>query len=387
MPHLAAWAMGGVKPMETDAPQQTDGARLRPTVATAKLVVRVPVATVEQLQGTAVSHLVSLRIQLIDTRNTADLQFVVLQFVLVVLQIVRRGFWDRSESITHFVLVVLQIARIIATQFVRSTTFVDTAVLHGTQFVRSTTFVETTVLHFSQSLEARLLFVTQIVRNRIERMTGIYSKAQVQPKPEIRPICGRMTGIYSKAQAHPKPEIRPICGRMTGIYSKAQAQPKPEIRPICGKSRLQPRLGFMARQFERREQDGAFVAGLVDCWEVSPGQAWWLYHEEPNLAFAFGGRVAKIDGSGAFLDRIATYFLSEGILAGLGFSTHYDVPIQDLLDFNKKFEREAEAALTANESVLEKAQHYHRIGRNAAKFNPEKVLEDQDCPEKVLEDL
>ena len=149
---LAAWAMGGVKPMETDAPQQTAGARLRPTVATAKLVVRVPVATVEQLQGTAVSHLVSLRIQLIDTRNTADLQFVVLQFVLVVLQIVRRGFWDRSESITHFVLVVLQIARIIATQFVRSTTFVDTAVLHGTQFVRSTTFVETTVLHFSQSL-------------------------------------------------------------------------------------------------------------------------------------------------------------------------------------------------------------------------------------------
>ena len=114
---------------------------------------------------------------------------------------------------------------------------------------------------------------------------------------------------------------------MTGIYSEAQAQPKPEIRPI----------GFMARQFERREQDGAFVADIVDCWEVSPGQAWWLYHEEPNLAFALGGRVAKIDGSGAFLDRIATYFLSEGILAGLGFSTHYEVPIQDLLDFNKKF--------------------------------------------------
>ena len=129
----------------------------------------------------------------------------------------------------------------------------------------------------------------------------------------------------------------------------------------------------------------------IRCWSCGllGGLAWSglvAIQRRAKSGFCPRRLVAKIDGSGAFLDRIATYFLSEGILAGLGFSTHYEVPIQDLLDFNNKFQREAEAALTAHESVLEKAQNYHMIGRNGAQFHPENVLEDQDCPENVQED-
>ena len=59
MPHLAAWAMGGVNPMMTDAvnlmmtdaPQQTNGAKLVDEIPTvAKLVNEIPtVATSAKL--------------------------------------------------------------------------------------------------------------------------------------------------------------------------------------------------------------------------------------------------------------------------------------------------------------------------------------------------
>ena len=76
---------------------------------------------------------------------------------------------------------------------------------------------------------------------------------------------------------------------------------------FVGRDRM---FGFMARRLdrnqERKEQDGAFVAGLLDCWELSPGQAWWLHRKEPNLAFVpedprrnwLQGRVVQIDGTG-----------------------------------------------------------------------------------------
>ena len=45
---------------------------------------------------------------------------------------------------------------------------------------------------------------------------------------------------------------------------------------------------------------------LLDCWELSPGQAWWFHRTEPNLSFDLDvprrnwlqGRIAQIDGSG-----------------------------------------------------------------------------------------
>ena len=45
---------------------------------------------------------------------------------------------------------------------------------------------------------------------------------------------------------------------------------------------------------------------LLDCWELSPGLAWWFHRTEPNLPFGFDVyrrnwlrvRIAQIDGSG-----------------------------------------------------------------------------------------